>query len=279
MPAKYIDVALHWALSVGVLLALAGCSIGQQGNAPSNASSPKVSPSPSAPLALNLWVLSPVGLKLRDQPATTGKELATVPQGTKLTATAKHAGVPAWYQVAYGGNAGWVAASLPGSSPPIDLVSIHPQLSFSSSANSYYFLYPADWTVSDRGNDVEADGPVPAGGATPAPLASNSAPQVGVTASRLLLHQAATTAELGNIPTTPGANLDATSVEVGGFTVIDHSYQLNGGGFEADVKVSWITGKALLITFRTAVQSDLATFHEILESFGFSVPPSPGASP
>ena len=72
--------------------------------------------------------------------------------------------------------------------------------------------------------------------------------------------------------------MDSLQIEIGGITVIEHTYQLNGGGFEADVKAGWATGKALLITFRAATQPDLATFHEILESFGFSTPPSPGPS-
>jgi hypothetical protein len=37
----------------------------------------------------------------------------------------------------------------------------------------------------------------------------------------------------------------------------------------------------LLITFRASTQAELATFREILESFGFSGPasPAPGSSP
>lgn len=282
MPANYMEVALRRALPLLTLLAISGCSFFQQPPSATISPSPLLlSPSAGGPLLLGLWVLSPIGVKLRDQPSTSGTQLATIPQGTKLTATAKHAGDPTWYKVTYGANAGWIAARLPGSSPPLDLVSIHPQLSFSGSSNDYYFLYPASWSVADRGADVEVDSP--ALGASPgpspaSPASASAAPQPGLGATRLLLHAATGVDKLGTIPTTPGSNLDSLQIEIGGITVIEHTYQLNGGGFEADVKAGWATGKALLITFRAATQPDLATFHEILESFGFSTPPSPGPS-
>ncbi len=286
MPAKYIEMALRRALVLLTLPAIAGCSLFQQPPTVGLSPSPAVvSPSASGPLLLGLWVLSPIGVKLRDQPSTTGTQVATIPQGTKLTATAKQATDPVWYKVTYSGSAGWIAGSLPGSTPRLDLVSIHPQLSFSSSGNDYYFLYPAAWSVADRGADVEVDAPelgtsTSASAAAPSP-ASSAATAAGASPDRLLLHAAAGIDKLGTIPTTPGSNLDSTQIEIGGFTVIEHIYQLNGGGFEADLKVGWATGKALMITFRTATQSNLATLHEILESFGFSSPasPAPNASP
>src|SRR5258708_30380355 len=160
------------------LLAIAGCSLGQ--TPPSATTSPSattVSPSPSSgPLLLGLWVLSPIGVKRRDQPSTSGNQVATIPQGAKLTATAKQGADPVWYQVTYNTTPGWIAGSLPGSKPRLDLVSFHPQLSFSSSGNDYYFLYPATWSVADRGADVEVDAPgleaSPAGVASPAASAS-----------------------------------------------------------------------------------------------------------
>jgi hypothetical protein len=233
-------------------------------------------------LLLGLWVLSPIGVKLRDQPSTSGTQVATIPQGAKLTATAKQGADPVWYKVSYNATPGWIAGSLPGSKPRLDLVSIHPQLSFSSSGNDYYFLYPATWSVADRGADVEVDAPElgagPSAGASPTASASG---QAGSSPDHLLLHQAAGIDKLGNIPSSPGSNLDTTQIEIGGFTVIEHVYQLNGGGFEADVKISWTSGKALLITFHAATQAGLDVFHEMLESFGFSAPasPAPSASP
>jgi hypothetical protein len=282
MPANYIEEALRRTLPLLTLLTISGCSIFQQQPAARVSPSPVLlSPSASGPLLLGLWVLSPIGVKLRDQPSTSGTQVATIPQGTKLTATAKQGSDPVWYKVAYGGASGWIAARVPGSSPPLDLVSIHPQLSFSSSGNDYYFLYPATWSVADRGADVEVDASTL--GATPglspaSPPAASGAPQAGVGTARLLMHSAAGVGQLGAIPTTPGSNLDSLQIEVGGITVIEHTYQLSGGGLEADVKVGWAPGKALLITFRAATQPELATFHEILDSFGFSTPPSPAPS-
>ena len=276
MPANYIEVPLRRLLPVLILLAVAGCSIGQQSSPP--AVSPTVatpSPSASGPFSLALWVLSPIGLKLREQPTTSGKELATIPQGSKLTATDQKAGDPTWYQVTYNATKGWIASRIPQSSPPIDLVSVHPLLSFSSTGNGYYFLYPASWMVNDRGADVEVDGPAPGTltDATPAPTAS---PVPGAAAvPKLIIHQAADLNLLPATPTTPGANLDSSQVDVGGFTAIQRTYQVNGGGLEADIKVKWGAGKALLITFRAPSQKDLDTFHEMVESFGFSIPPSP----
>ena len=222
-------------------------------------------------------MLSPIGLKLRDQPSTSGKELATIPQGTKLTATGQKLGDPPWYQVSYNATTGWVAAKIPQSNPAIDLVSIHPLLSFSSTGNGYYFLYPASWMVSDKGADVEVDGPAPGTDTSPAPGATAPTPQPGAAAvPRLIIHQAADLGQLPGTPTTPGAGIDSSQVDVGGFTSIQRTYQVNSGGYEADIKVKWAAGKALLITFRTPAQKDLdTTFHEIVESFGFSIPPSP----
>lgn len=280
MPANYIEVALRRTLPVVTVLAIAGCSIGQQASTPTPSSSAAlISPQASGPLLLGLWVLSPVGLKLRDLPNTAGKELATIPQGTKLTATAKQGTDPPWYQVDYSGTKGWIASKLPKSNPPIDLVSIHPQLSFSSTGNGYYFLYPAAWIVTDKGLDVEVDAPLvgAAVGTTPSPVI-NGTPPTGVGPTRLVLHQAADISQLGNIPTSPGSNLETLQVEVGGITSIQHTYQVSGG-FEADIKLKWASGKALLITFHAANQQELSTFTEILESFGFSSPPSPGPSP
>jgi hypothetical protein len=275
MPANYIEVPLRRILLVLILLATAGCSIGQQSSAPvTSPSAATLSPSPSPPSPTALWVLSPIGLKLRDQPTTSGKELATIPQGAKLTASAQKAGDPPWYQVTYSGSSGWVAGKIPQSSPPIDLVTTHPVLSFSSTGNGYYFLYPASWLVSDKGVAVEVDGPAPGTDTSRAPAVS---PLPGAQpVPKLLINQAADLTALPATPTAPGANLDTTQVDLGGFTVLQRTYQLNGGGYEADIKVKWAAGKALLITFRAPAQNDInTTFHEIVESFGFSIPPSP----
>src|SRR5258708_29201876 len=112
------------------LLLIAGCSFGQRrASAAISPSAAAVSLSPSnGPLVLGLWVLSPIGVKLRDQPSTSGSQVATIPQGAKLTATVKQGADPVWYKVTYNATPGWIAGSLPGSKPRLDLVSFHPQL-------------------------------------------------------------------------------------------------------------------------------------------------------
>src|SRR5258708_12801036 len=126
------------------LLAIAGCSLGQ--TPPSATTSPSattVSPSPSSgPLLLGLWVLSPIGVKLRDQPSTSGNQVATIPQGAKLTATAKQGADPVWYQVTYNTTPGWIAASLPASNPTPHLVTPPPHLSLSTPPHTYSSLSP-----------------------------------------------------------------------------------------------------------------------------------------
>jgi hypothetical protein len=94
--------------------------------------------------------------------------------------------------------------------------------------------------------------------------------------ARMIVHQAQDIGQLGNIPTSSGSNLGQSDWEIGGITAIKHTYQLTGGGLEGDIKVKYSSDKALLVTFRGATQQDLDVWTEILESFGFSVPP-PGA--
>src|ERR1700736_2132699 len=96
---------------VALALATSACnpfqSSGSGGPATGGAT---VSPSPSAPLPQSLWVLSPVGLKLRDAPNSSGRQIATVPQGTQVTPAAFQSTDVGWYQVTYQGTTGWIAA-------------------------------------------------------------------------------------------------------------------------------------------------------------------------
>jgi hypothetical protein len=232
-----------------------------------------------------LWILSPVGLKLRDAPSSSGKQLTTVPQGTQVTATEFREGEGGWYMVDYNGTKGWIAARDANSTPPQDLVTTHPQLSFASTSAGYYFLYPATWQVQDRGVDVEVfqlPGASPApSGASPRPSASASAaagaPQPGL--ARMAIRLEHDVNILPSIPTTAGSSKSQDQYELGGLTTVKHIYTLEGGGFEGDIKLAYSTGKAILITFRCASEDDLAAWNETLESWGFSVPPPGAASP
>jgi hypothetical protein len=259
---------------VVISFAAASCTpFGGQTSSSQSTPNSAVSPSPSGPLLRALWVLSPVGLNLREQPSFTARALATVPQGTQVTATAFNPTDVGWYQVTFQGQSGWLASKDKSTTPVQALVTTHPQLSYANPAAGYYFLYPATWQISDRGVDVEAiQSPPPDTGSSPVP----GPPQSGQ--AKMSIHQSQTVSQLPSIPTTPGQSLDQSDFVVGGITAIKHTYNLNGGGLEGDVKVQYADGRALLITFRGSSQPDLDTFVEILESFGFSVPP-PGAQP
>jgi hypothetical protein len=238
-------------------------------SSPSSGGSASASAS-SGPVTRALWILSPVGLRLRDQPSSTGNPVATIPQGTQVTATEFQDKDGGWYRVEYQGTKGWISAKDRSAHPPQDLVTTHPQLSYSNPAAGYYFLYPANWQVSDQGVNVEVR---QAQNASPNPQGN---PQPG--AARMIVHQAQDVGQLGNVPTTAGGNLGDSDIEVGGITALRRTFQLTGGGLEGDVKVKYATDRAILITFRGAAQPDLDTWTEILESFGFSVPPRGAAA-
>ncbi len=260
-----------------IALAVSACSPFQQSSGSSGQSgTATTSTSPTGPLLGPLWVLSPVGLKLRDAPNSSGKQLATVPQGTQVTATAFQNTDAGWYQVNYQGTTGWIAVKDSRSTPPQDLVSSHPQLSYANNVAGYYFLYPASWQVSEKGNDVEVDQAQPsAAGQTN----TGGSPQQG--SARMIVHLGPSIDQLGNIPTTAGSNLTQDDYEIGGITSIKHVFQLTGGGLEGDAQVKYASDHSILITFRGAAQADLDTWNEILESFGFSLSstaPSPSPS-
>lgn len=244
------------------------------GNGQSGVAVASPSASPSGPLLRALWVLSPVGLKLRDAPSSSGKQIGTVPQGTQVTAKEFQSADPGWYKVDYQGQTGWIAAKDTKSTPQQDLVTTHPQLSFANNAAGYYFLYPANWQTNSNGNDVEVSGSAPSPGALPSGTPTSSAsPSSGN--AKLTIHLAASVDQLANIPTSPGSSVSQDNYEIGGVTAVKHVYQLNGGGgYEGDAKVKYASDKAILISFKAPSQSDLDTWNEILESFGFAAQPT-----
>jgi hypothetical protein len=260
------------------LAVLGGCSPLAQTSTPptTSPSSPTVSPSPVDVLR-GLWVLSPLGLNLRDQPDTSAKVLASVPQGTQLTADQFRAGDPGWYHVDYQGVKGWLAATAPHSNPTRPLVTTHPQLAYGSLAAGYFLLYPSTWTVVDHTPDVEIDAP----GAQPitAPSPGASPAHGPVTAPRLVVHTGKDSDSLGATPTTPGSLLNTITTEVYGITCVERTYSLNGGGIEADIKLQMAPGKWALLNYRAASDKDLATFDEIAAGFGVSLSASPSPHP
>ncbi|GAC1578484.1 MAG: hypothetical protein NVS3B24_10940 [Candidatus Dormibacteria bacterium] len=249
----------------------------------SGPSAPAASPSPSGALIRAIWILSPVGLSLRENPDGTGKGLVTIPQGTQVTASEFRPGSPGWYRVSYNGVQGWLADKDVHSTPPQALVTARPQLAYSNPSAAYYFLYPASWLVGEKGNDVELQGPAPAGAtsgsASPTATPSSAPLQAGVTPPRITVRFAPTLDQLGAVPTSSGANLDSTDFEVGGFTGIKRTFSLANGGYEGDIKIKYAADHAVLVTIRSPSQQDFEIFVEVLESFGFSYRASPSPSP
>ena len=275
-----MNVTRLLGLPAVMALTLASCS-----SAPvtyTGPSAPATSPSPSGALIRALWILSPVGLSLRDAPAATGKALVTIPQGSQVTATEFKPGSPGWYHVTYYGSAGWLADRDVRSIPPQALVTARAQLAYSNPQASYYFLYPATWGVQENGQDVAVSGPPPPGAtstnATPTAPPSIPPLQAG-SPPRLTVHFAASVDQLGTVPTTPGATIDTSDFEVGGFTAVKRTFTLANVGYEADIKVRYSADHAVLVTLRSTDKADFDIFVEVLESFGFSLAPSPAASP
>jgi len=269
-------------LGLAAALVLAACT--SNGTVTySGPSAPPASPSPSGSLIRALWILSPVGLSLRDAPDGVGKGLVTIPQGTQVTASEFRPGSPGWYRVSYNGVQGWLADRDLHSTPPQALVTARPQLAYSNTAAGYYFLYPASWLVGEKNNDVEMQGPAPAGApassSSPTAAAGSAPLQPGVTQPRITVHFAPTLDQLGSLPTTSGANLDSTDFEVGGFTGVKRTFSLASGGYEGDIKIKYAADHALLVTVRSPSQQDFEVFVEILESFGFSFRAAPSPSP
>ncbi|MGI8609074.1 MAG: SH3 domain-containing protein [Candidatus Dormibacteria bacterium] len=260
-------------------LVLVACSSNGNSTTFTGPAAPTAAPSASAGFIRAIWVLSPVGLSLRDNADSAAKPLTTVPQGTQLTATEFRAGTPGWYHVSYNGVTGWVADKDIHSSPPQALVTARAQLAYSNPGAGYYFLYPSTWSVNERGSDVGLDAPPPDGSGTPQPQVSGQAPLAGVTPDKLVIHVAPAIDQLGPEPTTSGAGLDTADFEVGGVTAVKRTFSLSGGGYEGDVKVRYTPDHAVLITMRTAVVKNLEIFTEVLESFGFSLKAAASPSP
>lgn len=259
-------------------LALTACDPFAQGAPSTTPTAAGVSPSPTESVLRGLWVLSPVGLQLRESPSSTATSLTTIPQGTQLTATAEKSG---WFQVAYNNQKGWIAAKDSRSVPPQDLVTTRPKLSYANPDGGYYFLYPANWFVTEHGKEVDIIGPVPGGvqGQIPSPLPSGAPFRSGQSSSTIRIRFAADATKLPSLPTIQGALMDTIDFEVGGVTTQRRRYTLGTGGFEADARVKFAADHAVLINFLASAQEELQLFDEVLESIGFSVSPAVTPSP
>jgi hypothetical protein len=102
-------------------------------------------------------VLSPIGLHVRDRPATTGKVLGTARQGATLAVVGYSAAGGGWYHVHGATITGWISAR-PTLSAPGHFKA------YSSTPLNFNALYPATWTVKESLRSTEFA--APAGGNT-----------------------------------------------------------------------------------------------------------------
>lgn len=87
-------------------------------------------------------VLSPIGLNVRDQPATTGKVVGTAAQGVTLAVVGYSPAAGGWYQVHGATVTGWITARA-GLSAPGDFKG------YTSAPLAFTALYPAAWSVKE----------------------------------------------------------------------------------------------------------------------------------
>jgi hypothetical protein len=166
---------------VGALLAAAGCGLAACGSTETSTSSvPGVATNPpqsdvvtattststgtgtgtgTGPMQTSgiRTVIAPLGLNLRDQPATTGNVVGSLAEGTVLTVTGNNPGNGGWYQVKGETKSGWITAD-PRFSTARHLTS------YSSQQHGFSTLYPDTWTFNDSGGSSVTFGPQAGGG-------------------------------------------------------------------------------------------------------------------
>jgi hypothetical protein len=102
-------------------------------------------------------VLTPIGLNVRAQPATTGKVLGIAAQGVTLTVIGYDPAGGGWYHVRGAAVTGWISANSVLSAPG-DFKA------YSSTSLKFDALYPATWTVKE--SSLSTEFVAPAGGGT-----------------------------------------------------------------------------------------------------------------
>lgn len=132
---------------------VAGCSLPGHNAAP-KPTTPVVTTSPSSTAVAATTtipgiqtsgartVLSPIGLNVRDQPATTGKVVGTAAQGVTLAVVGYSPAAGGWYQVHGATVTGWITARA-GLSAPGDFKG------YTSAPLAFTALYPAAWSVKE----------------------------------------------------------------------------------------------------------------------------------
>ena len=133
---------------IGVLVlavALSACSSPEKPHANSGTTTSTSSPPPTGTTIAASGVrtvLSPVGLNIRAQPATTATILRTAAQGAVLTVLAQSDQGSGWFEVRGPTVTGWMSAAPNLSAPGIFA-------SYSSTQHQLALLYPQGWTPSE----------------------------------------------------------------------------------------------------------------------------------
>lgn len=236
------------------------CALNElSGTPPAAASAPRIEisviPAPSAGADAGtgaVWVLTPLGLNVRSQPATSADRVTTLSQGTRLDVlTTQAVGTATWLQVKNqsGTIQGWVLDD--------PLLVGHREMSLHLDSARWSILFPATWSYQ-QGNPAAFNAPASEGG-------------------DLLVQTGATPDGLLKVPTVTGSELKQESpVEVYGVTTFITDYQLNGGGFEYEVRLRWSDHLAFLFLFQSGRQAspDSTLFRTMLASVIITAPPA-----
>lgn len=204
----------------------------------------EIAASPS-PAAAAVYVLSPVGLNVRQAPDPGSERVTTLAQGARLEVLAQQqAAGGSWLRVRtqFGQLEGFVLDQP-------DLL-IHREVARHVEAPAGYSnLFPADWQLKS-GNP-----------------ATMTAPSGEPAAAALLIQYADDITRLPSTPSAPGRELrEEAPVEVYGKTTFLTVYALDAGGQEYSVRVKF-EKMAYLFDYRQAEgQPDTALFKQLLAS-------------
>lgn len=202
-----------------------------------------------------VWVLSPVGLNMHQQPSTSASVVLTLGQGAKLTVlSGQRSAGQNWFHVKTesGNDEGWVVDS-------DQYLTEESMATLTDNTDNYSMLYPSGWQVK-AGN--------------PATL---TAPPGSTDAKVLTVAVAANQAALPKVPMSAGTEQQQDEprqpVEIAGVTAFVVVYHDNDGDWEIAAAAT-CSGKAYLfdLTQPDRTQPDLTLFDELISSVG--VPPA-----
>jgi uncharacterized protein YgiM (DUF1202 family) len=255
----------RWTWAALATLLLAGCG---ESSAPTGvATNPPVQGTgttsgggtPSAAAASGVrTVLSPLGLNIRSNPATTGARLGTAAQGAVLTVVGHTDQNGGWYKVQGQSVNGWITAD-PSLTAPGQLTQ------YQSQDRKFSALYPQNWTFAEITTAVLFH---PMGG-----------PQT------IVVRNAAHGADFGAGGGTAFTGSGQETVVVCGVTGALNEFTHNGGppatptpgtagplAFLAQIRLRLDSTHALALDFNYSAAADLAVFRAFYNSMIFPFP-------